>query len=126
MAEYPADRLYSANHLWVVVDGSRATIGITTFAADELGELIYIELPAVGAQLTQFDSFGTVESVKAVSELYAPVSGTVVEVNETLRERPELLNADPFGGAWIAKVHVTNGTELKGLLDADGYTSQVA
>jgi glycine cleavage system H protein len=121
---YPDDLAYSREHEWVRVDGGRATIGITSFAADELGDIVFVELPEVGAALSQFASFGVVESVKAVSDLYAPVSGEVVEVNASLRESPELLNADPFGEGWIARVELADRGELDALLDADAYASE--
>ena len=118
---YPDDLRYSKDHEWVRADGSTATIGITSFAADELGDIVFVELPEVGAALKQFAAFGVVESVKAVSDLFAPLSGTVSEVNARLQTEPELLNSDPFGEGWIAKVEVADGDELKELLDADGY-----
>ncbi|HEX2884591.1 MAG TPA: glycine cleavage system protein GcvH [Candidatus Limnocylindria bacterium] len=123
---YPDDLRYSREHEWVRVDGSRGTIGITSFAADELGDIVFVELPEVGAALKQFDTFGVVESVKAVSDLYAPVSGEVVEVNEALRETPELLNSDPFGEGWIARLELAETGELDGLLDAEAYTAETA
>ena len=118
---YPDDLRYSKDHEWVRADGSTATIGITSFAADELGDIVFVELPEVGAALKQFAAFGVVESVKAVSDLFAPLSGTVSEVNARLQTEPELLNSDPFGDGWIARVDVADGDELKELLDADGY-----
>lgn len=123
---YPDDLRYSKEHEWVRADDGNATIGITSFAADELGDIVFIELPEVGAQLTQFGTFGVVESVKAVSDLYAPLSGTVVEVNEALREAPELLNSDPFGEGWIARVELGEAAELEGLMDADAYAAETA
>jgi glycine cleavage system H protein len=123
---YPEDLAYSKDHEWVRVDGSRATIGITSFAADELGDIVFVELPEPGTSLSQFATFGVVESVKAVSDLYAPVSGEVVEVNESLRDAPELLNSDPFGEGWIARVEVADAGELDGLMDAAAYTAETA
>jgi glycine cleavage system H protein len=123
---YPDDLAYSREHEWVRVEGSRATIGITSFAADELGDIVFVELPEVGATLTQFGTFGVVESVKAVSDLYAPVSGAVVEVNDALREAPELLNSDPFGEGWIARVELSETSELDALLDAEAYAAETA
>jgi glycine cleavage system H protein len=123
---YPDDLSYSKEHEWVRQDGTRATIGITSFAADELGDIVFVELPEVGATLTQFGTFGVVESVKAVSDLYAPVSGEIVEVNEALRDSPELLNSDPFGEGWIAIVEMSDRSELDTLLDADGYAAETA
>jgi glycine cleavage system H protein len=118
---YPDDVRYSKDHEWVRADGTKATIGITSFAADELGDIVFVELPQVGAALKQFAAFGVVESVKAVSDLFAPLSGTVTEVNARLQGEPELLNSDPFGEGWIAKIDVADGAELEQLLDADGY-----
>ena len=123
---YPDDLAYSREHEWVRVDGGRATIGITSFAADELGDIVFVELPEVGAALSQFASFGVVESVKAVSDLYAPISGEVVEVNDALRESPELLNADPFGEGWVARVELADRGELQALLDADAYAAETS
>ena len=123
---FPHDLRYSREHEWVRVDGSTAVIGITSFAADELGDIVYVELPEVGAQLTQFGSFGVVESVKAVSDLFAPVSGAVAEVNADLRASPELLNSDPFGAGWIARVTLTDAAELEKLLDAAAYSELTA
>ena len=123
---YPDDLRYSKEHEWVRADDGNATIGITSFAADELGDIVFIELPEAGGQLTQFGTFGVVESVKAVSDLYAPVSGTVVEVNEALRDAPELLNSDPFGEGWIARVELGDPAELEGLMDADAYAAETA
>jgi glycine cleavage system H protein len=121
---YPRDLRYSKEHEWVRVDGSHATIGITSFAADELGDIVFVELPEVGDRLTQFASFGVVESVKAVSDLYAPISGRVVAVNDALRDTPELVNSDAFGDGWIARVDLADPDELDSLLDADGYAAQ--
>ena len=121
---YPDDLRYSKEHEWVRAEGSRATIGITSFAADELGDIVFIELPEVGGRLTQFATFGVVESVKAVSDLYAPVSGEVTEINEALRDGPELLNSDPFGEGWIARVELSDASEVEALMDAQGYTAE--
>jgi glycine cleavage system H protein len=121
---YPDDLAYSKEHEWVRVDGSRATIGITSFAADELGDIVFVEMPEPGSNLSQFGTFGVVESVKAVSDLYAPVSGEVVEINEALRDAPQLLNSDPFGEGWIARVEIADATELDNLMDADAYAAE--
>ncbi len=123
---YPDDLAYSREHEWVRADGTRATIGITSFAADELGDIVFVELPEVGASLSQFETFGVVESVKAVSDLYAPISGEVVEVNEALRDTPELLNSDPFGEGWIARVEMADSAEMDALLSADAYAEATA
>lgn len=118
---YPDDLRYSKEHEWVRVDGSTGTIGITSFAADELGDIVFVEVPEVGADLKQFATFGVVESVKAVSDLFAPVSGKVTEVNERLSTEPELMNNDPFGDGWIARLELTDPSQIEALLDADAY-----
>ena len=123
---YPVDLRYSKEHEWVRVEDSRATIGITSFAADELGDIVFVELPEGGSSLQQFQTFGVVESVKAVSDLFSPVSGEVVEVNEALRDAPELLNSDPFGEGWILKVELADAAELDVLMDAATYTDETA
>ena len=119
----PDDLRYSREHEWVKVDGSQATIGITSYAADELGDIVFVETPDVGAQLKQFATFGVVESVKAVSDLYAPISGEVTEVNPALSDSPELLNSAPFDEGWIAKVTLSDAAELDALLDAEAYAA---
>lgn len=123
---YPDDLRYSKEHEWVRAEDSHATIGITSFAADELGDIVFVELPEVGSSLSQFGTFGVVESVKAVSDLFAPISGTVAEVNEALRDAPELLNSDPFGTGWIARVELSDESELDALMDADAYAAETA
>jgi len=123
---YPEDLRYSKEHEWVRVADAQATIGITSFAADELGDIVYVELPEVGTHLEQFSAFGVIESVKAVSDLNAPVSGEVVEVNEALRDRPELVNSDPFGDGWIAKVTLADDAGLDALMDAAAYQETTA
>lgn len=123
---HPDDLRYSKEHEWVRVDGDEATIGITSFAADELGDIVFVELPEVGATLSQFGTFGVVESVKAVSDLYSPISGDVVAVNEALRETPELLNSSPFSDGWIAKVGSIDPAELDALMDAAAYADETA
>lgn len=122
----PDDLRYSKEHEWVRLDGTSATIGITSYAADELGDIVFIELPEVGTNLSQFGSFGVVESVKAVSDLYSPVTGEVTEVNDALRESPELLNSDAFGDGWILRVELAEPAEVDSLLDADGYRELTA
>jgi glycine cleavage system H protein len=118
---FPDDLRYSREHEWVRVDGSQAIIGITSFAADELGDIVYVEAPDVGGTLKQFAAFGVVESVKAVSDLYAPISGEVTEVNEALHDHPELLNSAPYSEGWIARVKLADPAEIDALLDAAAY-----
>ena len=117
---------FTQEHEWIRVEGGEATVGITDFAQGQLGDIVFVELPEVGSTLRQFTSFGVVESVKAVSDLYAPVSGEVIEVNSALGESPELLNSDPFGEGWIARVKLSDGSELDGLMDADAYAAETA
>jgi glycine cleavage system H protein len=117
----PADLRYTKDHEWVKVDGDTATIGVTDFAANQLGDVVFVDLPAVGRTVEQFATFGVVESVKAVSDLYAPVSGEVVEINGALSGSPELVNSDPFGGGWMIRVRIADATQVAGLLDAAAY-----
>jgi glycine cleavage system H protein len=118
---YPTDRRYSKDHEWVVVDGDRATIGITDFAQQELGDIVYVELPQAGQQFKTGDVVGTIESVKAVSEIFAPVGGTIVETNQDLDANPETVNQDPHGKGWYCKIEVADPAELETLMDASGY-----
>jgi glycine cleavage system H protein len=122
----PHDQRYTREHEWLRVDGSTGTIGITSFAADELGDIVFVELPEVGRKLKQFGAFGVVESVKAVSDLFAPISGEVIEVNGALNANPELLNTDPFDAGWIAKVALADPEEADQLLDAAAYEKLTA
>ena len=117
----PPDLRYTKDHEWVRVDGDTATIGVTDFAANQLGDVVFVDLPQVGRSVEQFATFGVVESVKAVSDLYAPLSGEVLAVNEDLGGQPELVNSDPYGKGWMLKFTVTNAGELSGLMDAAAY-----
>jgi glycine cleavage system H protein len=117
----PADLRYTKDHEWVRIDGDTATIGVTDFAAGQLGDVVFVDLPAVGKTVDQFATFGVVESVKAVSDLYAPLSGEVLEVNEELKSNPELVNGEPFEGGWMIKVKVSDAAQVGDLLDAAGY-----
>jgi glycine cleavage system H protein len=123
---YPADFKYTKDHEWVKVDGGDATVGITDYAQAQLGDVVFVELPAVGRTITQGEVFGTIESVKAVSELYAPLSGEVTAVNDALTGAPESVNKDPHGAAWIIKVRPSNPDELGSLLDATAYAALVS
>ncbi len=118
---HPSDRVYSKEHEWVVVDGDVATIGISSFAQDQLGEVVYVDLPSVGDELTVGDSFGEIESVKSVSELFAPVSGEITEVNSALDDSPETVNADPHEAGWMVKVALSDAGELDALMSAGDY-----
>lgn len=117
----PGDRRYTKEHEWVAVDGETAAIGITDFAQSELGDIVYVELPETGKRVAAGDVLGTIESVKAVSEIYAPLSGEVVEVNSALDERPEIVNSDPHGEGWYCKMKLADPGELEALLDAAAY-----
>jgi glycine cleavage system H protein len=118
---YPAKYRYTKQHEWVDVNADVATIGITDYAQHELGDVVFAELPKPGATITAGKSFGTVESVKAVSEIYAPASGEVIEANAELHDTPEKINSDPHGAAWLIKVRLANPAELKDLMDAAAY-----
>jgi glycine cleavage system H protein len=112
---------YSATHEWVRVDGDRATIGITDFAQDQLGDIVYLELPEAGRKLQHEDVFGVVESVKAVSDLYSPVTGEILEVNEPILDTPEIINTDPYGAGWMLVVRLEKPAELDALMSAAEY-----
>jgi glycine cleavage system H protein len=117
----PDDLRFSKDHEWVRVEGTTATLGITDFAQDALGDVVFVSLPDVGSSVDKGSAVGEVESTKSVSEIYAPVSGTVRSVNESLRDAPEVLNADPYGEGWICTLDLTDPTQLGGLLDAAAY-----
>ncbi len=124
MAE-PNDRLYSSSHEWAKIEGNTATIGITQYAQEQLGDVVFVELPAVGRQVARGEAMGTIESVKAVSDLFAPVAGTVAEVNGELEAHPELVNQDPYGAGWLVRLTVGAGA-AEGLMDAAAYERFVA
>ena len=117
---YPADRKYTKQHEWIQANGNTATVGITDHAQEELGDIVFVDLPKIGAELTAGKTFGSVESVKAVSDLFAPVSGTVAETNQELATAPEKVNKDPHG-SWMMKITLKDAGELKGLLSAEDY-----
>jgi len=121
----PTDLRYSKEHEWVRGEGGRVVIGITTHAAQELGDVVFVDLPAIGSTVKQFATFGVVESVKAVSDLFSPISGTVVARNEALSKSPEVINADPYGGGWLIEVELANADELAVLLSADAYAALI-
>jgi glycine cleavage system H protein len=122
----PTDLRYTTDHEWVRLDGDTATIGVTDFAAHELGDVVFVDLPEPGRSVEQFGTFGVVESVKAVSDLYAPVSGEVTEVNVVLGGQPELVNSDPFGAGWMIRVRVSNAAQVDGLLEPEAYERLIA
>lgn len=121
----PKDLKYSEDHEWVKQEDGKIRLGITEFAQSELGDIVFVELPAEGDEITKGESFGSVESVKTVSELYAPLSGTVVEVNEELEDSPELVNESPYEGAWMVVIEVSDESQLDSLMDADAYDEMV-
>ncbi|MBI2988929.1 MAG: glycine cleavage system protein GcvH [Deltaproteobacteria bacterium] len=123
--EFPEGLKYSKEHEWVLVEDRVAIIGITEYAQQELGDIVYVELPEVGEKIVKDDAFGAVESVKAVSDIYAPVSGTVVEVNDTLPDSPETINDDPYGDGWMIKVEMSDRDDLKDLISAEEYAEYV-
>ena len=122
----PQDLHYTKDHEWVRLSGDEATVGITKFAADQLGDIVFVELPVVGKTLAAAATFGVVESVKAVSDLFSPLSGEVTEVNPTLAGQPELVNSDPFGAGWMLKLKVSDAGELAALLDPAAYDQLIA
>ena len=123
---FPADLKYTKEHAWVRVEGAEALVGITDHAQKQLGDIVFVETPQVGAALTRFKPFGVVESVKSVSDLHAPVSGSVARVNEALMAAPEIVNKDPYGAGWLIAVSLKDPAELDGLMSAAQYEAYVA
>jgi glycine cleavage system H protein len=122
----PQGMLYSKEHEWVKIDGEVATIGVTDYAQNSLGDIVYVDLPRVGAAIKQFDGIGVIESVKAVSDLFTPIGGEVIEINEALEADPALVNREPFGGGWMFKVKVGDTGETANLLSPESYDEVVA
>jgi glycine cleavage system H protein len=122
---FPENLKYTKDHEWVKVDGATGTIGITEYAQGELGDVVFVELPKVGTTVAQGKTFGTIEAVKAVSDLYAPLSGEVVETNAALAANPETVNKDPYGAGWMVKIRLTNASEVSALLDAAAYRALI-
>jgi glycine cleavage system H protein len=125
-ASYPDELLYHSEHDWARIDGDQATFGITWYAQDSLGEVVFFDLPKVGAQVSKDESYTEVESVKAVSDVIAPLSGEIVAVNELLREKPETINEDPYGEGWLVRVKLSDPTQTDSLMDARSYEAQLA
>ena len=117
----PAELRYSSEHEWVRVDGATATIGITEYAQDALGDVVFVEMPDAGLAVAAGESFSEVESTKSVSDIYAPITGSISEVNADLESQPELLNSDPYGAGWICRIEISDPSELDGLMDAEAY-----
>lgn len=124
--EVPKELLYTEEHEWVLVDEDVATIGITDYAQNELGDIVFVELPAVDDEVKQMEPFGTIEAVKAVSDLFSPVSGKVIEVNSLLEDQPELINKSPYDEGWMIKVKLSDKSELDSLLDAEAYKKHIS
>lgn len=122
---FPQDLAYSSEHEWCRVEGDVAVIGITDFAQSELGDVVFLEFPEVGATTVAGEEFGTIEAVKAVSELFAPISGEVVEVNETVVDSPEMVNEDPYGNGWMIKIKISDPSEVEALMDSVGYEAMI-
>lgn len=122
----PDDRRYSKEHEWTQLDGSVATIGITQFATESLGDVVFVDLPEVGSEVSQFDKFGEIESVKAVSDLFSPVSGTIVARNDAVIENPEIVNGEPYDDGWLLKVELADASEVDGLMSAAEYDALTA
>lgn len=122
----PENLKYTEEHEWIAVEGDIATVGITDYAQGELGDLVFVELPEVDDEVTLGESFGTVEAVKAVSDLFAPLSGVVTEINQVLADDPETVNKDPYGDGWMIKIKISDADEMSGLLSAEAYKELVA
>ena len=125
MSEVPAELRYTPEHEWIRVEGDQAIIGVTDYAQDALTDVVWVELPEVGMSVGAMESFGSVESVKSVSEIYAPIAGEVTEANESLEDAPEQINQDPYGDGWIWKMTISDAGELEGLLDAAAYSELI-
>ena len=123
--EFPAELKYTKEHEWVRVEGTRVTVGITDFAQEELGDVVFVELPEVNTTISANDTFGVVESVKAVSDLYCPISGEVVEINHNLEDQPELVNEAPYGNGWMIVIELSNPQDLDALLSAADYEQYI-
>ena len=121
----PKDLKYTEDHEWIRVEGEDAYIGITDYAQGELGDVVYVDLPAEGDSFAKSDVFGTIEAVKAASDLYCPISGEVVKINEEVADAPETINKDPYGSGWMVKIRMSDTSELDDLMDASGYESQI-
>ena len=122
---YPEDLKYTKEHEWLALHGSVGTVGITHYAQSELGDIVYVELPAIGTAVVAGEEFGTVESVKAVSEIYAPASGEVLELNAALAQAPEIVNKDPYGEGWLVKIKLADAGDVQGLMSAEEYRKYV-
>ena len=122
---YPSELKYTEEHEWVKVDGDTVTVGITSYAAEELGDIVFVDMPGAGATVAKGDTFGTIESVKTVADLFAPVSGEIVAVNEALEDTPETVGEDPYGAGWIIKIKMSDPADLDGLLSSEDYAAKL-
>ncbi len=125
MMDFPADLKYTKDHEWIRIEDGTGVVGITDYAQGELGDVVFVELPAVGTKLQQGKQFGTIEAVKTVSDIYAPVSGEIVELNALLKDSPEIMNKEPYAGGWMVKIKIENKSELNNLLDAAKYREMI-
>ena len=122
---YPSDLKYTEEHEWVKVDGDTVSVGITSYAAEELGDIVFVDMPGAGATVAKGDTFGTIESVKTVADLFAPVSGEIVAVNEALEDTPETVGEDPYGAGWIIKIKMSDPADLDALLSSEDYAAKL-
>jgi len=122
---YPSELKYTEEHEWVKVDGDTVTVGITSYAAEELGDIVFVDMPGAGATVAKGDTFGTIESVKTVADLFAPVSGEIVAVNEALEDTPETVGEDPYGAGWIIKIKMSDPADLDALLSSEDYADKL-
>ncbi len=122
----PAELKYTKDHEWAKVEGDVVTVGITDYAQGELGDVVFVEMPEPGSEVGKDDAFGTIEAVKAVADLFSPVSGEVVEINEALEDAPETINSDPYGAGWILKIKISDAAELNDLMDAAAYEQHIS
>jgi glycine cleavage system H protein len=122
---FPENLKYTKDHEWILAEGETGTVGITEYAQGELGDVVFLDITSMGKEVKVGESFGTIEAVKAVSELFAPVSGTVIEINPSLESQPELVNKEPYGGGWMVKIKIKNKSELNNLLDASNYRKSI-
>ena len=122
----PSDLKYTKDHEWVKIDGDTGTVGITDYAQGELGDVVYVELPEEGAEVSMNETFGSIEAVKAVADLFSPVSGEVIEINEAIQDEPEKVNQDAYGAGWMVKIKISNPDELSQLMDAAGYKEHIS
>lgn len=123
--EFPANLKYTKDHEWIRIEDGTGIVGITDYAQGELGDVVFVELPTVGVKVEQGKQFGTIEAVKTVSDIYAPVSGEIIEINSALKDSPEIVNKEPYHGGWMVKIKIENKSELNGLLDAAKYQEMV-